>query len=114
MTMTHAQQEALGSFEDMRTNAKELQIVRDVVKTQSKLEVEAARRGVVPSFLGPVHGFVGSVPNMVSAYVGGRLALGGAIVAADLAQFSVQVEAMLRIIEGLQKQVRPSAARCGR
>jgi hypothetical protein len=87
-------EEALERFEDMRTNAKELQIVKDAKKVQNKLEVDNTRQRLVPSLLAPLVGFAESIPEMLTAYIGGRLALSGGIAAADLAQFSYQASGL--------------------
>ena len=88
--------EALDEFEDMRVNAKEPDVMRDIRISSKAQEMKLLRQRLVPSFMEPVFNMLSSAPRIICCYFGGQLAMGGSISPADLSNFSVQVSRMVK------------------
>ena len=88
--------EALDEFEDMRGNAKEPDVMRDIRISSKAQEMKLLRQRLVPSFMEPVFNMLSSAPRIICCYFGGQLAMGGSISPADLSNFSVQVSRMVK------------------
>ena len=96
----HSIRTALSNFEDMRINAKELGILKDAKRTTLNAEADQVRLDLIPSVMRPIYLFLSDVPTVVGAYVGGTLAQGGSLSAADLAGFTVAIATLL---DGIKK-----------
>ena len=95
-------EDAISNFEDMRINAKEVDIEKHVIKTALLTENEEHRSLVVPQILKPFEDMINDLPTMVTAYVGGSIALGGGISAADLTNFTYQISNLVQTIKGFR------------
>ena len=84
----------------MRINAKELDILKDSKRTTINAEADQVRLDLIPSIMRPAYLFLGDMPTVVGAYVGGTLAQGGSLSAADLAGFTMAIASLL---EGCKK-----------
>ncbi len=84
-------EQALDDFEDMRVNAKEFAILKDVEKTQAKKELEEINHRLMPSLFEPFDSFLADLPTIAGAYLGGLLTQSGGISSSDLAGFTYQI-----------------------
>ena len=93
------------NFEDMRTNAMELSLLKQVTAMQQDKERDMIRDSTIPSLFKPLLSIVMDLPNLMCSFVGGRLALGGAMSPASLTDFSIQAAKLVKVAEVLQDQV---------
>jgi ABC-type multidrug transport system fused ATPase/permease subunit len=91
----HSIRTALSNFEDMRINAKEIGILKDAKKITQNAEADQVRMDLIPSIMRPLYLFLDDVPTVIGAYVGGTLAQGGSLSAADLAGFTIAISSLL-------------------
>ena len=98
-------EDAISNFEDMRINAKEVEIENHVVRTALLTENEEDRSNVVNEILKPFQDMINDLPTLVTAYVGGTIALGGGISAADLTNFTYQISSLVNTVQSFRKEL---------
>ena len=80
-------QEAVRNFEDMRVNAKELEILKDAKRAQEKATLEEASFNLFHSMFRPLVDLCSIIPTVVCAYFGSSLVRTQQVLAADFISF---------------------------
>jgi ABC-type multidrug transport system fused ATPase/permease subunit len=78
---------ALRNFEDMRCNAKELEILSGLKRSDDLDTLQQSRQQFVYDLFEPVTDFIQGLPTLAVSYGGGLLASGGSMAVADLVGF---------------------------
>ena len=87
--------QVLENFEDMRVNAKELDILKEIQKKEDIEELEGKRLTFVSGTLAPITEFLKNIPSTSVYYFGGLLAGGGALNPADINGFRMAMEQLI-------------------
>lgn len=80
-------EQVLENFEDMRVNAKELELLRSMKRRERLERVEDLRKSFLGRFFKPVTIFLSDLPSLTVAYYGGILAQAGSMAPGDLGGF---------------------------
>jgi ABC-type multidrug transport system fused ATPase/permease subunit len=99
----HDLSEALRKFEDMRINAKEIEIEQSVRKAQDKEEMEKACNDFFRSFFQPLNSLASIIPTIIAAYVGGRLVQQNQVSSADFGTFTYGAAQLLSKFNQLKR-----------
>ena len=97
--------QVLNNFEDMRVNAKELEILKGLKKKSSLEELENNRQGFVASVLSPAYELLRALPSTTMAFVGGTMAMNGTMNAVDIVGFDSAVTQLVDTVSALYAQV---------
>ena len=89
----------------MRTNAQEPNLLKQITMMNREKEAAQMRDEIVPSLFRPLTAIMKDLPNIVCAFIGGRLALGGTISGADLTSFSAQANRLVHSADVLQEKM---------
>ena len=85
----------LANFEDMRVNAKELEILDEMKVNDQLKNLETKRKNLVTNIFNPVTALVQELPDYFVAYVGGIMSMTGSMNSVDILGFQSALKGML-------------------